>query len=177
MVQIWVDCSDRVDLYRTVSAEIHSGANKMQLVFPRSPTAFCGEYTQAHQLSEAFCGEYTQAHQFSEAFCGEYTQAHQLSEAFCGDYTQAHQLSEAFCGEYTQVLMRCIQYFLEDHLRFVVNTLWCRWLRSHFLRLLSAFCKYANQHITTILCRLAARLSCPETAGVSQDNRGQPGQQ
>ena len=61
MVEIWVGCSDRVDLYRTVSAEIHSGANEMPLVFCGSPPAFCGEYTQAHQLSEAFCGEYTQA--------------------------------------------------------------------------------------------------------------------
>ena len=81
----------------------------MHSIFPRSLPAFCGKYTLARQLSEAFCGEYTQAHQFLEAFCGE--------------YTQAHQLSEAFCGEYTQVLMRCIQYFLEVHLRFVVNTL------------------------------------------------------
>ena len=102
MVQIWVDCSNRVDLYRSVSAEIHSGANEMHLVFPRSPTAFCDEYTGAKEMHLVFS---------------------RSPRAFCGEYTQAHQLSEAFCGEYTQALMRCIQYFLEVHPRLVVNTL------------------------------------------------------
>ena len=32
-------------------------------------------------------------------------------------------MSSALCGEYTQALVGRIQYFLEAHLRFVVNTL------------------------------------------------------
>ena len=60
---------------------IHSGADEMHSIFPRSPPAFCGEYTQAHQLRilwwiHSGADEmHSIFHRSPPAFCGEYTQA------------------------------------------------------------------------------------------------------
>ena len=99
--------------------------------------AFCGAIIRVVWRIHSGAGEthsifYSSGMTHISAFCDEYTLAHQLSEAFLWwIHSGADEMNSifprsipAFCHEYTLALMRWIQYFLEVHLRFVVNTLW-----------------------------------------------------